>query len=173
MINYEGQLAQARPFESSVQQLYSANWSDSPVGYLRPLFRPVEAYADALSTRTHGITTMLSFAVFVGVIVFRSVSLHSIAMTELSIDDRLVLVPKIGMILTIVSRLLDSLENLWVILIYANPDSYPTALITLMNTTESLKWAAVTIEYPTFGLAIVLALVVRFTGLFESPGSQQ
>lgn len=133
------------------------------MGYLSQLFRPVEAYADALSTRTHGIVA--GFLLFF--------SFHSIAMTELSVDDRLVLVPKIGMVLTAASRLLDSLENLWVILIYANPDSYPTALITLMNTTESMKWAAVTGEYPTLGLAIGLALVVRFTGLSASPGSQR
>jgi len=55
-------------------------------------------------------------------------------MKRLSFDDRLVLVPKLGMVLTVCSRLLDSLENLWVILIYSNPDSYPTALISLMNT---------------------------------------
>jgi len=84
-------------------------------------------------------------------------------MKRLSFDDRLVLVPKLGMVLTVCSRLLDSLENLWVILIYSNPDSYPTALISLMNTTQSAKWLVVTIEYPTLGLAIVLVLLVRFT----------
>jgi len=86
-------------------------------------------------------------------------------MKRLSFDDRLVLVPKLGMVLTVCSRLLDSLENLWVILIYSNPDSYPTALISLMNTTQSAKWLVVTIEYPTLGLAIVLVLLVRFTSL--------
>jgi len=88
-------------------------------------------------------------------------------MKRLSFDDRLVLVPKLGMVLTVCSRLLDSLENLWVILIYSNPDSYPTALISLMNTTQSAKWLVVTIEYPTLGLAIVLVLLVRFTSLFD------
>lgn len=94
-------------------------------------------------------------------------SLHSLVMKRLSFDDRLVLVPKLGMVLTVCSRLLDSLENLWVILIYSNPDSYPTALISLMNTTQSAKWLVVTIEYPTLGLAIVLVLLVRFTSLFD------
>jgi hypothetical protein len=94
-------------------------------------------------------------------------SLHSIVMKRLSFHDRLVLVPKIGMVLTVFSRLLDSLENLWVILIYTNPDTYPTVLISVMNTTQSLKWLVVTVEYPTLGLAIVLVLLVRFTALLE------
>lgn len=95
-------------------------------------------------------------------------SLHSLAMRGLSGQDKLVLVPKVGMVLTVVSRGLDSLENLWVILIYSNPDSYPTFLITLANGTQSLKWTAVAVEYPTLGLAILIVLVVRFTPLLES-----
>jgi hypothetical protein len=71
------------------------------------------------------------------------------------------------MVLTVVSRLLDSLENLWVILIYTNPDDYATILIDLMNTSESLKWMVVSIGYPTLGIAIVLALLTRFTSLFD------
>jgi hypothetical protein len=94
-------------------------------------------------------------------------SLHSIILQSLRGHDTLVLVPKIGMLLTVCSRLLDSLENLWVILIYTNPDSYPTILIELMNTTQSAKWMFVSVEYATLGLAIVLALVVRFTNLIE------
>jgi len=171
------------------------------------IFRPVEAYAEAGSSRTHGVVAIISFCVFVGTIVFGFVpvtreietsgystadlqeattrtdvdailqafepvmdsvvllsvldylfiiaagsfffSLLSLVMKRLSFDDRLVLVPKLGMVLTVCSRLLDSLENLWVILIYSNPDSYPTALISLMNTTQSAKWLVVTIEYPT------------------------
>jgi len=46
-------------------------------------------------------------------------------MAEGSFDDRQC-GSKLGMVLTVCSRLLDSLENLWVILIYSNPDSYPT-----------------------------------------------
>lgn len=95
-------------------------------------------------------------------------SLHSLAMDQLSFHDRLVLVPKVGMVLTVWSRLLDSLENLWVILMYTNPDTYPTVLIRLVNTTQDLKWAAVSVEYPTLGLAMVLVLLVRFTSFFES-----
>jgi len=189
------------------------------------IFRPVEAYAEAGSSRTHGVVAIISFCVFVGTIVFGFVPVtreietsgystadlqeattrtdvdailqafepvmdsvvllsvldylfiiagfflfsrsHSLVMKRLSFDDRLVLVPKLGMVLTVCSRLLDSLENLWVILIYSNPDSYPTALISLMNTTQSAKWLVVTIEYPTLGLAIVLVLLVRFTSLFD------
>lgn len=194
------------------------------------ILRPVETYADAVSSRTHALVAGISFLVFVGTIAFGFVpvtreietagystsdlqeattraevdailtalepvmdsvvllsvldyvfivagfflffSLHSLAMTQLSFHDRLVLVPKIGMVLTVCSRLLDSLENLWVILIYTNPDSYPTVLISLMNTSQSLKWLVVRVEYPTLGLAIALALLVRYTALFESNRSQ-
>jgi hypothetical protein len=94
-------------------------------------------------------------------------SFHSIVLYTLDAHATLVLVPKIGMVVTFVSRLLDSLENLWVILIYTNPDDYATVLISLMNVSETLKWTFVRVEYPTLGLAIVLALVVRFTSLFD------
>jgi hypothetical protein len=95
-------------------------------------------------------------------------SLHSLAMEQLSAHDTLVVVPKVGMVLTAASRLLDSLENLWVILIYSSPDSYPTVLVTLTNTTQSLKWLAVSVEYPTLGMAVLLALLARFTPVLES-----
>jgi hypothetical protein len=190
------------------------------------LLGPVERYADALSTRTHGTVAALSGLVFVGVIAFGFVpvtreietsgyttsdlqeattraevdtilralepvmdavvllsvldylfilagfllffSLHSLAVEQLSAHDTLVLVPKVGMVLTVASRLLDSLENLWVILIYASPDSYPTVLVTLTNATQSLKWFAVSVEYPTLGLAVLLALLARFTSVLGS-----
>ncbi|EMA66194.1 hypothetical protein [Halorubrum kocurii] len=189
------------------------------------VFRPVEAYAEAGSSRTHGVVAIISFCMFVGTIIFGFIpvtreietsgystadlqestnrtgvdtilqafepimdsvvllsmldylfivagfflffSLHSLVMQRLSFDDRLVLIPKLGMVLTVCSRLLDSLENFWVILIYSNPDSYPTVLISLMNTTQSAKWLVVTVEYPTLGLAIVLVLLVKFTSLFD------
>ncbi|ELZ20866.1 hypothetical protein C475_19743 [Halosimplex carlsbadense 2-9-1] len=94
-------------------------------------------------------------------------SVHSISLKMLSVHDRLVLIPKIGMGLTVISRLLDSLENLWVILIYTNPEDYATILIGLMNSSESLKWMVVGVEYPMFGIAIALALLTRFTSLFD------
>jgi hypothetical protein len=97
------------------------------------------------------------------------VSLHSLALNALTHHDRLALVPKVGTLLTVCSRLLDSVENLLVILIYTNPDDYATALIGLMNASETAKWAFVSVEYPTLGLAVVLALLVRFTSLFDDP----
>lgn len=100
-------------------------------------------------------------------------SLHSLSLKTLAVHDRLVLIPKVGMVLTVISRLLDSLENLWVILIYTNPDDYASILIGLMNSTEALKWMVVGVEYPTLGITIVFALLIRFTSLFngrsESP----
>jgi hypothetical protein len=95
-------------------------------------------------------------------------SLHSIALNTLGAHNRLVLIPKIGMALTFFSRLFDSLENFWVILIYTNPEDYATILITLMNTFETVKWMLVRIEYPTLGLAIVLALLIRFSSVFDT-----
>ena len=95
-------------------------------------------------------------------------SLHSLVLYALAAHDRLVLIPKIGMVLTLFSRLFDSLENLWVILIYTNPDDYATVLIGLVNVSETVKWTLVSVEYPTLGLAIVLALLVRFNILFDS-----
>lgn len=100
-------------------------------------------------------------------------SLHSLALKTLDVHDRLALVPKIGMWLTVLSRLLDALENLWVILIYTNPDDYATILIRLVNVSESLKWLVVSVEYPTLGLAIVLALLARFTTLFDGRWSRR
>jgi len=94
-------------------------------------------------------------------------SLHSLSLKTLTVHDRLVLIPKIGMGLTIISRLLDSLENLWVILIYTNPDDYATILIGLVNSSETLKWIVVGVEYPMLGIAIALALLTRFTSLFD------
>jgi len=195
-----------------------------------PVLRPVEAYAEAVSPRTHALLAVVSFCVFVGTIVFGFVpvtrnietsgystgdlqnattrtevdtilaafepvmdsvvllsmldylfivagfvlffSLHSLVIQRLSGHSRLVLVPKLGMILTVCSRLLDSLENLWVILIYSNPDTYPTILISLMNTTQSAKWLVVAVEYPTLGLAVMLVLLARFTALFEATTSR-
>mgnify|MGYP000639852082 CR=1 FL=1 len=103
--------------------------------------------------------------IFAGFFLF--FSLNSIAMHTLEGHGRLVLIPKIGMVLTLFSRLFDALENLWVILIYTDPDGYATVLITLMNNSETVKWALVNVEYPTLGLGIVLALLVRFTSLLD------
>ncbi|WP_227133095.1 hypothetical protein [Halorubellus salinus] len=94
-------------------------------------------------------------------------SLHSLSMKTLAAYDTLVLVPKLGMSLTVLSRLLDALENLFVILIYTNPDDYATVLIDLTNAAETLKWTVVSVEYPTLGIAIALALLTRYTALLD------
>lgn len=95
-------------------------------------------------------------------------SLHSLSLKTLAAHERLVLIPKIGMGVTVVSRLLDALENLWVVLIYTNPDDYATILIGLMNNSEALKWMVVGVEYPLLAIAVALALLTRFTSLFEA-----
>jgi hypothetical protein len=94
-------------------------------------------------------------------------SLHSLALHALEAHHGLTLIPKLGMGLTVFSRLFDSLENLWVILIYSNPEDYATLLITLMNVSETVKWTLVSVEYPMLGFAIVLALLARFTPLLK------
>ncbi|PSQ18279.1 hypothetical protein BRD00_05280 [Halobacteriales archaeon QS_8_69_26] len=126
-------------------------------------FEPVMEYVVLLSVLDY-------LFIVAGFLLFFSV--HSIALRGLRPHGWPVLVPKVGMLLTVCSRLLDSLENLWVILIYSNPDGYPTVLIGLTNATESLKWAVVAVEYPTLGLAVVLALLARFTGLLGSDDGQ-
>lgn len=105
--------------------------------------------------------------VFIVAGLFLFFSLHSISLKTVAGHGRLVLIPKIGMGLTVLSRLLDSLENLWVILIYSNPDEYATVLIGLMNGSQALKWMVVGVSYPMLGLAIALALLTRFTSLFD------
>ncbi|WP_371806255.1 hypothetical protein [Candidatus Lokiarchaeum ossiferum] len=64
-------------------------------------------------------------------------------------------VPLIGFLATIISRLLDSLEDLWAILIYSNPGTYPTFLIPLLNITEDVKWVVVAIEYSLVGIGLI------------------
>jgi len=188
------------------------------------IFRPVEAYAEAGSSRTHGVVAIISFCVFVGTIVFGFVPVtrksrrpvirpqiyrrqrleptwtpsyrHSsrswirsffslCSITSLSsLGSFSFLAPLSRDEATVVRRpssagseARDGADRLFTAprltgesmgyLIYSNPDSYPTALISLMNTTQSAKWLVVTIEYPTLGLAIVLVLLVRFTSLFD------
>lgn len=70
-------------------------------------------------------------------------SLHSIVLDTLEGHAKLVLIPKIGTVVTFFSRLLGSPENLWGILIYTNSDDYASILISLMNTSETLKWTLV------------------------------
>lgn len=80
-------------------------------------------------------------------------------------------VPQVGVLLTILSRSLDSLENFWVILIYTNPDSYPTLLIPLMNISETLKWGVVGLEYSTMVLGLVLTVLILALNRSTQPSS--
>jgi len=188
------------------------------------IFRPVEAYAEAGSSRTHGVVAIISFCVFVGTIVFGFVpvtreietsgystadlqeattrtdvdailqafepvmdssffslcsitslsSLGSFSFSRSLSRDEATVVRRPS---SAGSEARDGADRLFTAprltgesMGYPdlpNPDSYPTALISLMNTTQSAKWLVVTIEYPTLGLAIVLVLLVRFTSLFD------
>ncbi len=89
-----------------------------------------------------------------------SVSIHSLIVKALPEQSKLVYVPLIGMIATFFSRLLDSLENLWAILIYGHPGTYVSVLIPLLNYSEQIKWIFVIIEYSMLALAVL-------TGIFH------
>lgn len=132
--------------------------SRAEVDAILAAFEPVMEYVVLLSVLDY-------LFIAAGLVLF--LSLHAIAITVLAGHGRLVVVPKVGMALTAASRLLDALENLWVVLIYTNPDTYPTVLIALMNTTESAKWAFVAAEYTTLGLALAVVLLNRFTPLLS------
>lgn len=86
------------------------------------------------------------------------ISINCLFLTSLHEIPHFRYVPLIGMLSTIVSRLLDSLEDLWAILIYSNPETYPTFLIPLLNITEDLKWIVVVIEYSLVGIGLICVL---------------
>lgn len=79
-----------------------------------------------------------------------------------NMGSKLLWVPLIGFILTIASRLLDSLENLWIILIYSNPINYPEWLLPLTNYTSIIKWGFVTLEYAWVVAALILILITKY-----------
>ena len=70
-------------------------------------------------------------------------------------------VPLLGVILTIVSRSLDSLENLWTILIYSNPENYATFLLPTVHYTGLLKWGVVGVEYTTVLVGLIIVIVLK------------
>ncbi len=86
------------------------------------------------------------------------VSLNSILIHKFENQGKLEYLPILGIILTILSRLSDALENLWGLLIYTNSDSYSGYLIPLLYNTSSIKWFIVIIEYST----IIIAYIVYF-----------
>lgn len=91
---------------------------------------------------------------------FLFITLNSILIKKLHDRDILIHIPIIGIILTVLSRLSDSLENLWTLLIYNNPDNYDAILIPLMNYTGKIKWIIVSIEYSTLVIGIILVILL-------------
>jgi hypothetical protein len=65
----------------------------------------------------------------------------------------------IGIVITMISRTLDALEDLWAILIYTNPNGYAPILIPMLNFTQSIKWVFVAMEY--------VFLLLGFAGFFK------
>ncbi|MHA1673023.1 MAG: hypothetical protein ACTSYI_05295 [Promethearchaeota archaeon] len=85
------------------------------------------------------------FFIIAGFLLF--FSLNSILVVKFATSEKLRNIPLMGMSLTLLSRSLDSLENLWAILIYGNADNYSPSLIPLLNYTEQFKWIIVVLEY--------------------------
>jgi len=69
----------------------------------------------------------------------------------------------IGFIITAISRSLDALENLFVILIYSNKDNFQNWLISAVNSVEDIKWVFVTIEYVLLFITILFHFLFRFS----------
>lgn len=69
----------------------------------------------------------------------------------------------IGFIITAISRSLDALENLFVILIYSNKDNFQNWLISAVNSVEDVKWVFVTIEYVLLFITILFHFLFRFS----------
>lgn len=69
----------------------------------------------------------------------------------------------IGFIITAISRSLDALENLFVILIYSNKDNFQNWLISAVNSVEDIKWVFVTIEYILLFITILFHFLFRFS----------
>jgi uncharacterized membrane protein len=91
-------------------------------------------------------------------------SIHSLIFLKLRFHARIRFLPLAGLWFTVLSRSLDALENLWVLLMVSNPEGYPSILIWLVNTTESIKWFAVGLDYGTAFLGFLIVLVLSFTG---------
>jgi hypothetical protein len=81
--------------------------------------------------------------------------------TIVHINIKLKIIPLIGFILTIISRSMDSLENLWIILIYSNPLNYPEWLLPLVNYTSIIKWGFVALEYACVVIGLISIIVVK------------
>ncbi len=90
-----------------------------------------------------------------------SVSIHSIIIKALPEQSKFQYIPLIGIITTFFSRLLDSLENLWAILIYGHPGTYVSVLIPLLNYSEQIKWIFVVIEYCMLALTVLTGIVQK------------
>lgn len=90
-------------------------------------------------------------------------SLNSLLIRSFASKEKFQFIPIIGICLTILSRSLDALEDLWAILIYSNPENYPNFLIPLLNYTETLKWIVVGFEYSALVIGIILLIVYKIS----------
>jgi len=88
-------------------------------------------------------------------------SFNAMIFKSLSKYSKFLWIPLVGIVLTVISRSLDSLENLWTILIYSNPSNYSTFLLPIVHYTGLLKWGIVGIEYTTVIVGLIVVIILK------------
>jgi len=107
------------------------------------------------------LITLLDYLFIIsGLLLF--VSIHSINL-RLTSSFRFRMISIIGILVTILSRSLDAIEDLFVILIYSNPDGYKSYFITAIHIVETSKWIAVGVEYILF-LSALISIIYQLAG---------
>ncbi|MCY3414594.1 MAG: hypothetical protein INQ03_23295 [Candidatus Heimdallarchaeota archaeon] len=105
------------------------------------------------------LTTLDYLFILAGFVLFLSINLLLYKQFELHKTARKVTL--LGMALTVLSRSLDAFEDLWALLIYNNPTTYPSYLIPLLNITESVKWIVVYVEYSVTLIGLGFYIILR------------
>jgi len=115
-------------------------------------FEPLMKFVKLLSVLDY-LFILLGFILFL--------SLNAMIYKALMKYDKLTWIPLSGVLLTIISRTLDSLENLWSILIYTNPDDFSVVLLPLSSVTGLVKWIFVGFEYSMVLVGLICFLILR------------
>jgi len=91
-----------------------------------------------------------------GVLLF--FSLNAVLLKKFEETPPLQIIPKVGLLLTILSRTSDACENLWTILIYSNPLTFNLVLLQILRAIGWIKWFFVALEYTTMGIGWIVVL---------------
>jgi hypothetical protein len=97
--------------------------------------------------------------IFVGILLFFSV--NALLMKKFKSIDKFTMLPKIGLMLTIISRFSDIIENTFSIIIYTNPVSFNPVLLQLIPIVSLIKWIFVGLEYSLIIIGIIIYSVNR------------